>query len=581
MGSVILKMEAQNAELKQGLEQTRKQMKETGEHAKNLGENFKHAFEALGFAIALEKLKSVTEEVIKAGTAAYRTSASLGITTASLQELQVAGRMAGLDTEEFNHALMHMMKGLAEAREGAGPAADALKEIGISAKDLEGKKPDEVFKLIAEKIHGIKDPLAQARAELEIFGKEGQKLHPIFAAGGAGLEEAAAKAHKFGLALSETDAAKLVEAHEKIEDINMAFEGLQNKIAIAVAPLISELAEKIVGLVPPADAMAEKISTGLHYIAKGVAIVMDAYLVLKTGVLATATIIVGGMELILRGVGAVAEGLVWVHNKLSKTKWEKPAWISEAIDVVKQTRQGLEKQTGDAAASIGSNQDKVDSFFDGIKKKHDETAQHIAAHKADIASPIAEGFGIAQKKIDEIIKGMQAEVSGFGLTEAEKKINELKALNAKPADIAKANALSEQLKHLEDFKKDQEEAKKLIEDARGPLDKYQDQLAKLDKLQGEGLLDAKAYADGVGKANKELQSSFKDLTADKKTGAETRRFDFKGPAKEPEKADPIKDLVRTSKMQQEDVKKSTFYLQEIYRYQMNADQNADEVVDAG
>jgi len=48
---------------------------------------------------------------------------------------------------------------------------------------------------------------------------------------------------------------------------------------------------------------------------------------------------------------------------------------------------------------------------------------------------LAEGFAAARKKIDDILKGMQADVNNFGLDDAHKKINELKGLSAIAADF--------------------------------------------------------------------------------------------------------------------------------------------------
>jgi hypothetical protein len=200
----------------------------------------------------------------------------------------------------------------------------------------------------------------------------------------------------------------------------------------------------------------------------------------------------------------------------------------------------------------------------------------MATHKNDFGGVIAEGFGEARKKVEEILKSMQAEVANFGLTEAQKKVNELKGLNAKPEDIAKANDYANQLKGLEAYKKKQEEAKKLMEDSLTPVQKYQDGLDKLNDFYREGHIDATAYWAQVAKLNAELGQSLKKMQPNAKVAAETRRFDFAGPKDAHEKQDPMVELKQTAKQQLQEQKQAREYLAEMYRFGLNSDNKATQ-----
>src|SRR6185437_8200481 len=163
LGSLILKLEAQHAELKQGLDEVRGEMHKTGESARSMGETMRHALEALGIAEVANKLREVATEILHTHDETSHFADTLGITTNSLQKLQFAGKSVGLTSGEMNAALGHMSKAFAEVGKGGGEAADSLKELGITAAELRGKTPDQQFRVLAEAIAHTKDSSVATR----------------------------------------------------------------------------------------------------------------------------------------------------------------------------------------------------------------------------------------------------------------------------------------------------------------------------------------------------------------------------------------------------------------------------------
>jgi len=133
------------------------------------------------------KIKEMVGHTMEATASAYRLSGALGITTGSLQELQTAGLLgAGMQAEEFNGVLSKLTKSLGSAEGGAGSAAAALDKIGLAGKTLQGMHVDEAFTAIAQRISEVKDPVEQAHLAVELFGKQGQQLLPLFQQGARG-----------------------------------------------------------------------------------------------------------------------------------------------------------------------------------------------------------------------------------------------------------------------------------------------------------------------------------------------------------------------------------------------------------
>lgn len=600
IGSVVLKMSADHQQLTEGLghgaksvhsfgqslnnvhsEHFAEGMHHGGEAAKSFGESLehlKHIAEGLIAAFAIEKIGEWVKSSIEGATAAYRLSGALGITTGSLQELHAAGKLAGISNEDFDASLKKMVKNLGEAKEGTGPAAEALQRLHIAGKQLEGLHTDEVFKLIAEKISKVKDPLEQAKDEIGLFSKEGQNLQVIFANGAEGIEEAGEKARKFGTALSEVDAAKLVGANEKFEEIGLAIQGVENQLAIALAPMLSMIGEKVLSIIPAADKMRSAFMSGIEGIATGIGYLIDAWRMVQVGVLAMATGASAAIEAVILVVSKLADAVVWVADKLGM-HIDKPKFIDDSLESLHQMTSSFGKQTVDMfnQPSAVAN---VHKFFDGIKTKADETAKKMVETKAKLTQPLTDGFNDAGKKVDAALAEMKEKIDTFGMTEGQKDLFKLSKM-ANPEQLKLAQQYMNKLDQLEKHKKEVEDAtaltKKVLD--ANPLTKYQDELGKLDNLHHKGLISAQVYAAGVAEANKGLVDSFKKLNeaANRKVAAQERRFDFHGPTAKVD-VDPMRQLQKTSEQQAKDVALSREYLAQMYQIQMNQ-VNTDITVD--
>ena len=57
----------------------------------------------------------------------------LGVSTQALSELQYAAKLSGVDSETLDHSLEKLNERLATAATEGGPAADALRMLGLSA----------------------------------------------------------------------------------------------------------------------------------------------------------------------------------------------------------------------------------------------------------------------------------------------------------------------------------------------------------------------------------------------------------------------------------------------------------------
>jgi hypothetical protein len=122
-------------------------------------------------------------------------SAKTGIGVEALQELKFAGAQVGVTLDQITGGISQMQNRLAS---GDKSAASALKELGLTFRELQAMNPDEQFRAIAAALQGIVDPAERVRLAMDLFGKAGADLLPLLT---SNLEAVSAEAHRLGLVL--------------------------------------------------------------------------------------------------------------------------------------------------------------------------------------------------------------------------------------------------------------------------------------------------------------------------------------------------------------------------------------------
>ena len=188
-----------------------------------------------GVAVGVKLVGDFLSTADAIGKMATRT----GIGVEELQRLDFVLQQNGSSIEVFEKGILTAAKGLEDARtKGTGPFADGIKELNIDLADLEGLSPDELFKVLAEEISKVPDPLKQAAIAQKVFGGAGKELLPTLKSGAEGIAALSAEADKNANIMSE-DA---VRGAEQFNDaINSAKQFVLGFLTGGIAKLIPEL----------------------------------------------------------------------------------------------------------------------------------------------------------------------------------------------------------------------------------------------------------------------------------------------------------------------------------------------------
>ena len=225
---------------------------------------------AMGGLAAIKLKKSFTDIDSLA-----KTSDKLGIATEKLGALRFAAEETGIGADTLDMALQRMVRRIAEAGQGTGEAKNAIAELGLNAQRLAAMSPDEQFKQIAEAMSGVGNQSDRLRLAFKLFDSEGAALVNTLKLGRQGLDEYETSANRLGVAVNRFDAAQIEKANDAFGRIGLVVEGLTNKIAIGLAPIVEGLSRSFVEWGSSTDTSAVQISANLQGIAKAVAFVGD------------------------------------------------------------------------------------------------------------------------------------------------------------------------------------------------------------------------------------------------------------------------------------------------------------------
>lgn len=176
-------------------------------------------------------------------------AARLGMTYAELSGLKFAGAQVGVSMEGIGKAATKADVTLVKASQGSKLARAAFTGIGLSVEQLEAMSPAERFQAIADAISSLPSAAERSRAAIQIFGKSGADLLPMFEGGAGAISAATEEAARFGLALTNDQANSVDAMGDAFSKAQMAVQGIVGQVVAYLAPAIQNVTDTFLGLV--------------------------------------------------------------------------------------------------------------------------------------------------------------------------------------------------------------------------------------------------------------------------------------------------------------------------------------------
>lgn len=128
----------------------------------------------------------------------------LGIATKELNAFRVAADLADVGVSGLEKSLVRMQKSIVDANSGSKVAADALAALNLNASDLIAMSVDKQFATIAGAIHNVNNQAQQTALAMDLFGKSGADLLPIFKSGSDKFSEFLAQGQKVSTSITQS-----------------------------------------------------------------------------------------------------------------------------------------------------------------------------------------------------------------------------------------------------------------------------------------------------------------------------------------------------------------------------------------
>lgn len=183
--------------------------------------NFGEAFAA---AFAVREVAHFAESMAQLGIETSRASQILGVSTEEIGALKLVAKASGGSLEELQTAFGRLSRNVIDETPNAKRALDAL---GLSFADIRNKTPEAQLELLASKFASIKDGADKDAIAIELLGRAGVNLVPIFNHGAEGFRHWKELAAGLGVTLDEVAAGKMEAMHGSLIELNAAFEGLK------------------------------------------------------------------------------------------------------------------------------------------------------------------------------------------------------------------------------------------------------------------------------------------------------------------------------------------------------------------
>lgn len=203
-----------------------------------------------GATVAIVGLANIANGAAETGAKWLELSQRTDIGIESLQKWGFAANMTGVDIEKLKMGMKTLSTAIVDAKDGTGDARDGFETLGISMEQLATMTPEQAFDATMAAMADMPDSAEKNVIGNKLLGKSFVELKPLLDEGSAGMEAFKKRAEELGIVLSD-QAVRDAEAYgDKVDEMGIAFDGLKNKIGIAVIPMLQNLIDKFMEFLP-------------------------------------------------------------------------------------------------------------------------------------------------------------------------------------------------------------------------------------------------------------------------------------------------------------------------------------------
>lgn len=433
---------------------------------------------------------------------AAKFSDRIGVATEKLVALRYAGEQTGVAAGQLDMGLQRMTRRIATAAQGSGEAVTALQTLGLSAEVLASQSPDQQFLAIADAMEGVSNQGDRVRLAFALFDSEGVGLVNTMRGGADAVRAMMDEAEQLGVTFDRVDAAKVEMANDAFARIGKVIEGVWQSIAIELAPSIQAVADLFTGAARESGGFGQYALSAIEWVTKAIATASDYLSLFEAGWKLLKAAVIGAGSLILRQMDLIGSSVVKVLNLIPGVNMEWTDTISiMADDMMHQAAEAV-REAGQAYDDFatGANAARVTEFFDTARDASQAAAERIAANAqrtGESIDRIGEAAVKQQEKIREALDDIQKDIDRFGMSDLDIRLAEFKGMEGvTDEDVSAFETAINRLKELQTGKEIQDAVDSWRESLKTPLEKLDEQLARIDEWRSKGLISDEDWKRG-------------------------------------------------------------------------------------
>lgn len=202
-----------------------------------------------GAGRAIGAAKELATAYADAGSMVYDLSKRTGFSSQALSEWKYAADQSGTSIEGLEVGIRKMNSAVVAAVDGSKEQIASLAAVGVTVEELRGKRPEQVFEVIAAGLAGVDDEARQSALATELFGRSGTQLLPILKDGATNIAAMRAEAKALGITFSEEDAAAADKFGDELGRMNKAIEGVKIQIGRELLPVLEPMVREFADFV--------------------------------------------------------------------------------------------------------------------------------------------------------------------------------------------------------------------------------------------------------------------------------------------------------------------------------------------
>ena len=460
-----------------------KKITASAEGAKSALGKMKNDLMAIGAGAGVVGLGAkLAKEAIQWDVAVKKLSGITGATAKETSELLAVANYMGIAMEDSAGAFAKFSKNVGAAKEKMEVAraegklgTDIFSKLGYTLEQIQGKNTVEVFKMIQERLRGMKDGAEKTRVEMELFGRTGYQMHAMLNMSAEQMDKVAERAKAMGLIIDDETAAKSAKLNRELKDLENTGKRLAVSIGHELVPVFNDYAKGVLDVAKEFETMTAEQKEAIGGIVKfgaeaGAVIIVMRSLTSALGFMRLATLAAAGPWVTLATVIGLA-GKALLDFRYN----EKTSGSYMGVDVDGKRIHKNTNSTAGLSDKFRESHDTrywiEDSAWLGLVK-NDRLATKEEGARIDAALKQKEEADAAKAKLDEELEKAKEDLANGGLTNTE-------AINKANEEAAKAAKAQEQA-----AKKAQQAAEKLTSAVERMADLYRS--LTLQSLQIDG-----------------------------------------------------------------------------------------------